>query len=76
MPFLFCFFKKLHTPCVYMHDSALKSGELFAEMYGGINKIKIVLDIGGKNVNGSFLKKMGMKYICVDIVVKPTILYI
>jgi len=34
-----------------MHDTALKSGELFAETYGGVNKI--VLDIGGLNIYGS-----------------------
>jgi SAM-dependent methyltransferase len=51
-----------------MHDTALKSGELFAELYGSLNKL--VLDIGGKNWNGSlrdFFEKLGMKYICVDI---------
>ena len=51
-----------------MHDTASVCGNLFARMYGG--KDKVVLDIGGKNVNGSlreFFEKMGMKYICVDI---------
>jgi SAM-dependent methyltransferase len=51
-----------------MHDTASKSGELFAQSYGGANKI--VVDIGGKNVNGSFrnfFESVGMKYICVDI---------
>ena len=51
-----------------MHDTASVCGNLFAHMYGG--KDKVVLDIGGKNVNGSlseFFEKMGMKYICVDI---------
>ena len=63
-----------------MHDTALISGKLFAEKYGHINKV--VIDIGGKNVNGSlrsFFESLGMKYICVDmeedssvdIVVKP-----
>jgi SAM-dependent methyltransferase len=63
-----------------MHDTALMSGNLFANVYGGVNKV--VLDIGGKNVNGSlrsFFENLGMKYICidmeedqsVDIVVKP-----
>ncbi len=63
-----------------MHDTASIAGELFAEEYGGINKV--VLDIGGKNVNGSlrsFFEELGMTYICidmepdrsVDIVVKP-----
>ena len=63
-----------------MHESASICGQLFADIYGG--KDKVVLDIGGKNVNGSLndcFKKLGMKYICidmeedssVDIVVKP-----
>lgn len=63
-----------------MHDTASISGDAFSKVYGGINKI--VVDIGGKNVNGSlrsFFENKGMKYICVDmeeddsvdIVVKP-----
>jgi SAM-dependent methyltransferase len=63
-----------------MHDTASISGKLFAEIYGCAKKI--VLDIGGKNFNGSlreFFEKRGMKYICVDmeedssvdVVVKP-----
>lgn len=63
-----------------MHDTALICGKLFADLYGCEGKI--VLDIGGKNVNGSlrsFFENLGMKYICldieddesVDIVVKP-----
>ena len=63
-----------------MHYTASISGKLFAEKYGGLGKI--VIDIGGKDVNGSlrsFFEKKGMKYICVDmekhssvdIVVKP-----
>jgi SAM-dependent methyltransferase len=63
-----------------MHDTALMSSTLFANIYGSLNKV--VLDIGGKNVNGSlksFFENLGMKYICidieedvsVDIVVKP-----
>jgi SAM-dependent methyltransferase len=65
---------------IQMHETALISGKLFAEKYGGSNKT--VLDIGGKNVNGSlrpFFENMGMKFICldmeehssVDIVIKP-----
>jgi SAM-dependent methyltransferase len=64
-----------------MHDTALLAGKLFAEKYGGQNKT--VVDIGGKNVNGSlrsFFENLNMKYICVDIepdysvdiVIKPT----
>lgn len=63
-----------------MHDTASKSGELFAKSYGGVGKV--VVDIGGQDVNGSlrgFFENLGMKYICldiqehtsVDIVVKP-----
>jgi SAM-dependent methyltransferase len=63
-----------------MHETALICGKLFAECYGSQNKV--VIDIGGKNVNGSlrmFFENLGMKYICldmeedssVDIVVKP-----
>lgn len=63
-----------------MHYTSLKSGEAFSESYG--NSGKIVVDIGGKNVNGSlrdFFEKKNMKYICVDmdedssvdIIVKP-----
>jgi SAM-dependent methyltransferase len=63
-----------------MHDTASIAGNLFAKKYGDVNKT--VLDIGGKNVNGSlrsFFEDLGMKYICldieedssVDIVVKP-----
>ena len=51
-----------------MHDTASKSGELFAMSYGGVNKV--VVDIGGQDINGSlrsFFENLGMKYICVDI---------
>lgn len=51
-----------------MHDTALIAGKLFAKKYG--SQGKIVVDIGGKNVNGSlrgYFEKMGMKYISVDI---------
>ena len=63
-----------------MHDTAKLCGKFFANLYGGLNKV--VLDIGGKNINGSlrfFFENLGMKYICldieedssVDIVIKP-----
>ncbi len=63
-----------------MHFTALNSGKCFAESYGGAGKV--VLDVGGKNVNGSlryFFENLGMEYICldiepdnsVDIVIKP-----
>jgi len=51
-----------------MHDTALISGKIFADTYGSLNKV--VLDIGGKNVNGTlrnFFEEKGMKYICLDI---------
>ena len=51
-----------------MHDTALIAGSIFAELYGGKNKV--VLDIGGKNINGSLrpiFESLGMKYICLDI---------
>ena len=51
-----------------MHDTALICGKLFADLYG--SESKIVLDIGGKNVNGSLrssFENLGMKYICLDI---------
>jgi SAM-dependent methyltransferase len=63
-----------------MHDTASIAGEAFADVYGGPGKI--VIDLGGKNVNGSlrsFFANRGMTFISVDleddasvdIVVKP-----
>jgi len=63
-----------------MHDTALYGGAAFSQIYGRYDKI--VVDIGGKNFNGSlrrFFEEKGMKYICVDmeedesvdIIVKP-----
>jgi SAM-dependent methyltransferase len=52
-----------------MHITSLKSGEMFAETYGSCGKI--VVDIGGMDVNGSlrsFFEKKGMKFISVDMV--------
>jgi SAM-dependent methyltransferase len=57
-----------------MHDTALITGKLFAEKYGAPNKV--VLDIGGKNVNGtlrSFFENLNMKYICLDIEEDPSV---
>jgi hypothetical protein len=51
-----------------MHYTALISGSLFAKLYGKNNQI--VVDIGGKNVNGSirqYFENLGAKYICVDM---------
>ena len=63
-----------------MHDTALISGALFSATYG--KEGKVVVDVGGQDVNGSlrkFFEDKGMKYICldiaehesVDIVIKP-----
>ena len=63
-----------------MHNTALIAGKLFCEVY--CKSDMIVLDIGGKDVNGSlrsFFEDNNMKYISVDleedssvdIVVKP-----
>jgi len=51
-----------------MHYTALKSGEAFSESYAIPNGI--VIDIGGRNVNGSlrpFFESKGMKFICIDM---------
>lgn len=55
-----------------MHDTALVSGASFAETYGGNNKM--VVDIGGLNINGSlknFFKNM--LYLVVDIEQHPSV---
>jgi hypothetical protein len=51
-----------------MHDTSLRSGEAFSFAYGVPNGL--VVDIGGRNVNGSlrsFFESKGMKFICVDM---------
>jgi SAM-dependent methyltransferase len=51
-----------------MHDTAYISCITFGEKYGGQGKI--VLDVGGRNVNGSvkdFFISKGMEFICLDI---------
>jgi len=51
-----------------MHYTSLVSGRAFSESYG--NENGIVVDIGGRDVNGSlrsFFEKIGMKFICVDM---------
>jgi SAM-dependent methyltransferase len=51
-----------------MHNTALKSGKAFAESYGISNGL--VIDIGGRNVNGSlraFFESKGMKFVCIDM---------
>jgi SAM-dependent methyltransferase len=57
-----------------MHHTAAISGLAFAEKYGGEGKI--VVDIGGQNVNGSlrnYFTERNMKYICVDIEEHPSV---
>lgn len=57
-----------------MHDTALKSGQTFSETYGQPGFI--VVDIGGRDVNGSlrpFFTEKNMKYICVDMEVHPSV---
>jgi SAM-dependent methyltransferase len=57
-----------------MHFSAEISGDAFAEVYGGPGKT--VVDIGGRDENGSLRKlfeQRGMKYICVDMQADPSV---
>lgn len=57
-----------------MHDTALLSGLSFSELYGSLDKV--VLDIGGLDVNGSlrvFFQSRGMKYICIDLENHPSV---
>ena len=51
-----------------MHDSALLTGRLFAQVYG--KEGMTVVDVGGLDENGSlrsYFEDRKMKYICVDI---------
>ena len=51
-----------------MHDTSLISGRAFTESYGIPNGL--VVDIGGRNVNGSlrsFFETKGMKFVCIDM---------
>lgn len=51
-----------------MHDTAMISGTIFANVY--TKPGMTVLDIGGKDVNGSLrsaFESVGVKYVCVDI---------
>ena len=57
-----------------MHYTSLRSGEAFAETYG--SEHKIVVDIGGRDVNGSlrpFFVNKGMRFICVDMEAHPSV---
>ena len=51
-----------------MHFTSLKSGQAFANTYG--SNSALVIDIGGRNVNGSlrsFFEDRGMKFVSVDM---------
>jgi SAM-dependent methyltransferase len=51
-----------------MHETSLQSGKLFCNTYGNCGLV--VVDIGGRDVNGSlrkFFESKHMKYICVDM---------
>lgn len=51
-----------------MHYTSLKSGEAFSESYGIPNSL--VIDIGGRDVNGSlrsFFETKCMKFVCIDM---------
>lgn len=57
-----------------MHDTASLAGLSFAETYGGNNKL--VIDIGGININGSlkkYFEERGMVYVAIDIEPHPSI---
>lgn len=57
-----------------MHYTALKSGEAFSASYGIPNGL--VIDIGGRNVNGSLrstFEMKGMKYVCIDMDTDPSV---
>jgi len=57
-----------------MHYTSLLSGKAFCESYG--LKDGVVVDIGGRNVNGTlrfFFEEKGMKFICVDMESDPSV---
>lgn len=57
-----------------MHDTASLAGLSFAETYGGNNKL--VIDIGGININGSlkkYFEERGMIYFAIDIEEHPSV---
>jgi hypothetical protein len=65
-----------------MHYTALKSGEAFSASYGIPNGL--VIDIGGRNVNGSLhvngslrstFEMKGMKYVCIDMDADASVVY-
>lgn len=59
---------------INMHDTSLRSGKAFSETYGIENGL--VVDLGGRNINGSlrsFFEEKGMKYVCVDMESDPSV---
>ena len=57
-----------------MHYTALVSGKSFSETYGINNGL--VVDIGGRNINGSlreFFEEKGMRFVCVDMEADPSV---
>jgi len=57
-----------------MHITSLKCGEAVSETYGTPGKI--VVDVGGKDVNGSlrsFFEAKGMKFVCIDMEAHPSV---
>jgi len=57
-----------------MHYTSLISGKSFSETYGINNGL--VVDIGGRNVNGSlreFFEEKGMRFVCVDMEADPSV---
>ena len=57
-----------------MHYTSLTSGKAFSDKYGILNGL--VVDIGGRNVNGSlrsFFEEKGMIFVCVDMETDPSV---
>lgn len=57
-----------------MHYTSLISGKAFSESYGKPNSI--VIDIGGRDVNGSlrsFFESKGMTFVCIDMEAHPSV---
>ena len=57
-----------------MHNTSLISGKAFSESYGNPNSL--VIDLGGRDVNGSlrsFFETKGMKYVCIDMEADATV---
>jgi SAM-dependent methyltransferase len=57
-----------------MHQTATCAGWAIAKIFGGKNKV--VVDVGGLNMNGSlrqYFEEAGMKHICIDIEAHPSV---